>query len=136
MQNEEKIEQSLACVYAALTYIDMKSEVDVEALVSGVSALPYAEADPFVKGELIYSLKNLNPLIALLNAHMRKWTFERLNRVEQALLLISCSRYFYVEPSIDKAIVIDSAVSLAHKYLEAGDYKFVNAILDKVLVRE
>ena len=67
---------------------------------------------------------------------MNKWTFERLNRVEQALLLLSYSHYFYVEPAVDKGVVIDVAVKLAKTYLDASDYKFVNAILDKVLTRD
>jgi transcription termination factor NusB len=33
-------------------------------------------------------------------------------------------------------VVIDVAVKLAKTYLDAKDYKFVNAILDKVLTRD
>ena len=33
----------------------------------------------------------------------------------------------------DKAIIINVSVELAKKYLSDNDYKFVNAILDKVL---
>jgi transcription termination factor NusB len=98
--------------------------------------LPYADCPYFTKAVLIAALKNLNGEIEAYNARMNKWTFDRLNRVEQALLLLSYSQYFYVEPDVDKAAVINVAVILAKKYLEATDYKFVNAILDKVLTRE
>jgi transcription termination factor NusB len=128
-------EKTLDALYGALTYLDMKEPVDVESLVSGVYDLPYPECDAFTKAILIASLKNINTIIPAYNANMRKWTFDRLNRVEQALLLMAYSQYFYVEPTVDKAAVINVAVNLAKKYLEAADYKFVNAILDKVLAR-
>jgi N utilization substance protein B len=140
MNNEETTrnqaqEKTLDVLYAALTYLDMKEPLDVESLVSGVYDRPYAECDPFTKAVLIAALKNLNPIIAVYNAHMNKWTFDRLNRVEQAILIQAYSQYFYVDKDVDKAALINVAVNLAKKYLEEKDYKFVNAILDKVLNR-
>jgi N utilization substance protein B len=129
-------EKSLFALYAILTYADMKEEVAIEDLVSGISETSYAEADPYLKKIVIETLKHLDEIILVLNAHMNKWTFDRLNRVEQALLLLSYSHYFYVEPTVDKGVVIDVAVKLAKTYLDANDYKFVNAILDKVLTRD
>ena len=72
----------------------------------------------------------------MLNDHMNHWTFDRLNRVEQAILLLSCVHYLYVEPEVEKAVVINIAIKLSKAFLGDNDYKFVNAILDKVLVRE
>ncbi|MFA6619958.1 MAG: transcription antitermination factor NusB [Bacilli bacterium] len=129
-------EKTLLALYAVLTYLDMKEEVDVESIVSGIYEAPYAECPYFTKAVVIAVLKNLNSEIEAYNALMKKWTFDRLNRVEQALLLLSYSQYFYVEKEVEKAAVINVAVVLAKKYLEAADYKFVNAILDKVLTRE
>ena len=45
------------------------------------------------------------------NAHMNKWTFDRLNRVEQAILLLGYIHYFHIE-EVDKGVVIDIAVRL------------------------
>jgi transcription termination factor NusB len=129
-------EKTLAVLYGALTYLDMGSELDVEGLVSGIYDLPYAECPSFTKAIVIAALKNLNPIISAYNARMNKWTFDRLNRVEQALLLLSYTQFFYVDKTVDKAALINVAVILAKKYLDAADYKFVNAILDKVLIRE
>ena len=67
---------------------------------------------------------------------MRKWTFDRLNRVEQAILIMSFAHYYYVEPEVDKKVVIDIAIKLSKTYLAPTDYKFVNAILDNVLIPE
>lgn len=129
-------EKALFTLYAALTYGDMKEPLDVENLVSGICDCDYQDSDPYVRGILIGALKHLGDIIPVYNARMNKWTFDRLNRVEQALLLLSYTHFFYVEPTVDKKVVIDVAVKLAKTYLDATDYKFVNAILDKVLERE
>ena len=62
---------------------------------------------------------------------MPKWNFDRLNLVEQSILIMS---YTHKQTQkVDKGIVINIAVKLAKKYLDGDDYKFVNGILDKVL---
>jgi len=122
-------------IYGALTYIDMNEPVDVEGIISGLTGKDYNEADYFLKATLVYTIKNINDEIKVFNDHMRKWKFDRLNRVEQAILLLAYTHFFYVDEKIDKRIVIDVAVRLAKTYLFDDDYKFVNAILDNVLVR-
>ena len=78
-------------------------------------------------------VKHYQEIIPIFEKNMRKWTFDRLNLLEQALLLLAyCQSYYSVEKT-DKAIIINVSVELAKKYLSDNDYKFVNAILDKVL---
>lgn len=135
--SRNKIQRTATFVlYDILTYIDMNEAIPVENIVSSMCQAPYSESDLFVKKVAINAIKNLDSEIALLNQNMRKWTFKRLNRVEQAILLLSVTHYYYVDTKIEKGIVIDVAVKLAKAYLEDNDYKFVNAILDKVLVNE
>lgn len=128
---------AMTAIYDALTYISMGQEVDVEGIVSALfDDKPYQDCDYFVKACLIMVIKEYAPLVKMLNDHMNHWTFDRLNRVEQAILLLSCVHYLYVEPEVEKAVVINIAIKLSKAYLGDNDYKFVNAILDKVLVRE
>jgi transcription antitermination factor NusB len=129
-------QKALSALYGVLTYLNMQEPLDVESLVSGVTGKSYADSDLYVKGIVIAALKHLNEIIPLFQAHMSKWTFARLNRVEQAILLLAYCHYYYVEPTVDKGVVIDIAVRFAKTYLDGEDYKFVNAILDKVLTRE
>ncbi|MCH3908777.1 MAG: transcription antitermination protein NusB [Bacilli bacterium] len=129
-------EKSLFAIYAILTYADMNEEVDVKSLVSGLTEENYEDSDPYIKAIIINVIKHMGEIIPVYNKNMRKWTFDRLNRVEQAILLLSYCQYFYVDKDVDKGVVIDVAVKLAKTYLDATDYKFVNAILDKVLTRE
>lgn len=125
---------AMSAIYDALTYRNMGLDVNVEEIVSSLCDLPYEECDYFVKATLIMALKHLDTAISAYNAKMRRWTFDRLNRVEQAILLLSYVHFFYVEPGVDKGIVIDVAIKLSKEFLEGNDYKFVNAILDNVLV--
>ena len=62
---------------------------------------------------------------------MPKWNFDRLNLLEQAILVMS---YTHKQTQdTDKRIIINIAVKLAKNYLDKDDYKFGNGILDKVL---
>lgn len=126
----------MTVLYEALTYLDMKEEVDVEKILSDAVEKPYEEVSFYLKKSLIEALKNLPVIIEEFNKHMRKWTFDRLNRVEQAILIMSFAHYYYVEPEVDKKVVIDIAIKLSKTYLAPTDYKFVNAILDNVLIPE
>jgi transcription antitermination factor NusB len=128
-------EKSMQALYASLTYLDMKEAVDVPSIVSGILEKDYAECDIYVKSVVIQCLKHLNEIVPIYNAHMNHWLFERLNRVEQAILLLAYAQFFYVETAVDKGVVIDVAIKLTKAYCEGTDYKFVNAVLDKVLVR-
>ena len=125
---------ALFAIYDALTYLDMKEAVPIEDIVSRLTDQPYEKADYFVKAALIYSIKHFSEIVAIFNEHMNRWTFDRLNRVEQALLLLSYVHYFYIG-EVEKAVVINVAVTLAKTYLDPKDYRFVNGILDNVLLK-
>ena len=127
---------AMNALYDVLNYMDMGEEIDIETIVSSLCDLPYEKCPIYVKQIVLAAIKNLDAEISLLEKNMIKWTFGRLNRVEQAILLLSLTHYFFVDKEIEKGIVINVAINLAKNYLDAKDYKFVNAILDKVLVRE
>ena len=126
---------AMHAIYDALTYRSMGLDIDVQAIVSALCEQPYEECDYFVKASLVLTLRHLDEAIAAFNAKMRGWTFDRRNRVEQAILLLAYVHFYYVEPDVDKGIVIDVAVKQAKRYLDPKDYKFVNAILDNLLER-
>lgn len=137
---------TMEVLYAVLTYISMGEEVDVKDIISNIFEEDYEDCPFFTKAVTIMAIKEYGNIIKVYNEHMNRWTFDRLNRVEQAILLLAYVHFFYVEPDVDKSVVIDVAIKLAKSYLdmsfdkvknkEKGDYQFVNAILDKVLVRK
>ena len=124
---------ALTAIYDALTYKNMGLDIDVHDIVSSLCEQPFEDCDYFVKAALVMMIKHYDEAVAAFSAKMRKWTFDRLNRIEQAVLLLAYVHYFYVDPSVEKGVVIDIAVKQAKLFLDDKDYKFVNAILDNVL---
>lgn len=128
-QSHELIMQSL---YVALTYAKMKEEIDISKIMEGVFKTPFNEIDKFARGVVIKALAHINEIISLFETKLKSWKWDRLSRIAQAILLMSYAHYHYVE-KVDKAVVINTAIRLAKKYLDQNDYKFINGVLDKVL---
>lgn len=127
---------AMTAIYDELTYIGMGEPVNVEEIVSSLLEKDYEDCDYFVKAAAVYAIKYREEAIEKYSAHMVKWTFDRLNRLEQAILLLAYVHFYAIEKDISKKVVISVAVRLAKNYLGKDDYKFVNGILDNVLVRE
>ena len=119
-------------IYDALIYTEMDEVFSLEDVLEGVFMLSYDEIPYFSKEVVIKSLANINDIKAIFQAYMPKWNFDRLNALERAILLMSYT-HKQLDNAADKKVIIDVAVRLSKKYLDKDDYKFVNAILDKVL---
>ena len=131
LSRNEEHELIMTCIYDALLYSSMDKEFSVEEIMCSVFEVEYDEISFFVKEMVIKTLSHINDIKTVFQAKMPKWSFDRLNLVEQAILLMSYT-HKQVENS-DKGIIINIAVKLAKKFLDKDDYKFVNGILDKVL---
>ena len=131
LSRNQEHELIMTCIYDALLYADMEQEFSVEEIMTSVFEVNYDEISFFVKEIVIKSLAHLNEIKNIFQEQMPKWKFDRLNLVEQAILIMSYTHK--TTQNVDKSIVINVAVKLAKKYLEKDDYKFVNGILDKVL---
>lgn len=58
------------------------------------------------------------------------WIFERLNKVEQAILLIGA--WEILATDTPKQIIINEAVEITKEYSDISSSKYVNALLDKI----
>ena len=105
---------------------------DARDLTSELCEVPYEEVDPFIKAVIASALQNYGAIRDAFVPFLRNWKWERLPLLTQAILLMSYSHFYYVE-KVDKKIVINTAVSLAKKYVDEKQGKFVNAILDGAL---
>ena len=131
LSRNQEHELIMTCIYDALTYSNMNMEFSIEEIMTSVFEVEYDEISFFVKEIVIKSLSHVNEIKKIFQEKMPKWSFDRLNLIEQAILLMSYTHKQY--ENTEKRIVIDVAVKLAKKFLDKDDYKFVNAILDKVL---
>ena len=130
-RNKEQ-ELMLSVLYQTLVLVDMNQEIDVKQILSDAYDVEFEDVPVFAQQIMVYSLKNLDTIVNAYQNNMRKWRFERLNKLEQALLILSYTHFYYIG-DVDRKVVIDIAIKLAKKFLDKDDYKFVNAILDNVL---
>ena len=131
LSRNEEHELIMTCIYDALVYSNMNKEFSVEEIMCSVFEVEYDEISMFAKQMVIKSLSHINEIKQIFQEKMPKWSFDRINLVEQSILIMSYT-HKQIEDS-DKRIIINIAVKLAKNYLDKDDYKFVNAILDKVL---
>ena len=131
LSRNQEHELIMTCIYDALIYANMEQEFSVEEIMTSVFEVEYDEISLFSKEIVIKSLAHINEIKKIFQAKMPTWQFDRLNLVEQAILIMSYTHK--TTQNVDKSIVINIAVKLSKKYLEKDDYKFVNGILDKVL---
>lgn len=122
----------MIALYDALTYVELTLVFPPEKIMEDVFRRPFEKISLFARTVFVKALKNIDAIITVFQKDMKTWRFQRLNRLEQALLIMSYAHHHYVE-KVEKNVVIDVAVRLAKRYLDVDDYKFVNAILDKVL---
>lgn len=131
LSRNQEHELVMTCIYDALTYSNMGQEFDLKEIFESVFGVDYDDISLFVKETVIKSLSHVNEIKQIFQNNMPNWSFDRLNVVEQAILLMSYTHK--QNENSDKRIIIDIAIRLAKKYLDKDDYKFVNAILDKIL---
>ena len=127
-QEQEKV---MLAIYQYLFYQRMNQE-DLIHILEDVFDLPYDEISIFAKEVAVKTLLHQEELDKDISDHLVKWTLDRLNIVSHAILLLAMGEYRYTEET-NKAEIINIAVELAKKYLDDKEYKFINAILDKVL---
>lgn len=131
LSRNKEHELVMTSIFDALTYSSMGEEFSLEEIMSAIYDMPYEEIPLFSKTLVIKTLAHINEIKPVFQERMPKWNFDRLNLVEQSILLMSFTHA--KEEGSDKRIIIDVAVNLAKKFLDKDDYKFVNGILDKVL---
>ena len=131
LSRNQEHELIMTCIYDALIYANMEQEFSVEEIMTSVFEVEYDEISLFCKEIVIKSLAHINEIKKIFQEKMPSWQFDRLNLVEQAILIMSYTHK--TTQNVDKSIVINIAIKLSKKFLEKDDYKFVNGILDKVL---
>lgn len=127
---------ALFSLYDVLTYKNLNMPVDVEHIISSLCGQEYKDCPYFAKAIVIMAIKNFDAEVRDISSYLKRWTFDRLNIIAQAILLLAYTHFYYVEPEIDKGIVINVAVKFAKVYLDSNDYKFINAVLDNCLNRK
>ena len=125
-----KVIQSLYQVFA---FDENKVEYDATNILCSIYEVDDINLVPdYSKYIYTLSLEHLNDIIDLINTSLNKWNFSRLDNVAKAILVLGTCEGNYTNIS-NKKIIIDSSVRIAKMFLKFGDYKYINAVLYKII---
>ena len=84
----------------------------------------------FVNSSVDGIIEHKKEIYELANKYLNKWTIERLNKVDQAILALGIYELMYTEtPSI---VAINEAIELSKVYSDESVTKMINGVLDKI----
>ena len=124
-QEQEKI---MFIIYQILFLNRMKNDFDLVEVIEDTMEENYSDVSVFVK-EVVVKCDEIYNLIL---PNCTTWKMERINLVVISILMLGITEYKYIG-NVDKSVIIDVCVKLAKKYADEKDYRFVNALLDKIL---
>lgn len=75
--------------------------------------------------------KNLKAIDKELTQTTIDWTLERLGKLDKAILRLGAYELLFTK-KLPPAVIINEALDLAHKYVDAPAVPFINGILDKI----
>ncbi|MDO4197423.1 MAG: transcription antitermination factor NusB [Erysipelotrichaceae bacterium] len=90
----------------------------------------FEEENDFAE-KITYNLIDNKPsYIKEISSYLDKWSFDRLNLVDQAILLEAVSE---LKLGLnDKNVVIDEAINLTKTYCDEDSYRYINGVLDNI----
>jgi len=77
------------------------------------------------------TIENIEVVDAAIKKHLEHWAFERLKKVDLAILRVSVYSLIY-QSDIPAQITIDEAIEIAKEYGAEDSYRFINGVLDAV----
>ena len=88
----------------------------------------------FVNSSVDGIIEHKKEIYELANKYLNKWTIERLNKVDQAILALGIYELMYTDtPSI---VAINEAIELSKVYSDESVTKMINGVLDKIYHEE
>ena len=125
MNRHELREKAMITVYQYLLV-----ERNIDELIEDTFEAPKAEIDPYFIEVIEQSISNIDRYEAYIDKVLVDWKFDRLGKIEQAILLNGCSEFDLKKT--EAAVIIDESVQLAKKYCDADTYKLINSVLDVI----
>lgn len=125
-----KVRQAL---YQVIRFAEKGEDYDAtQILLDRYSVASFDLVPVFSQALYASALDHYDEIKERISSHLVNWTFDRIDDVLKGLLFRAVSEGVYVKWTPRK-VVINEAVNLAKDFLSEEDYKFVNALLDKVI---
>ncbi len=77
------------------------------------------------------TIENIAEIDADIKKHLEHWAFERLKKVDLAILRVSVYSLVF-QTDIPAQITIDEAIEIAKEFGAEDSYRFINGVLDAV----
>ncbi len=85
----------------------------------------------FAKLLIVGTLENLDDIDSAIKKQLQSWDFDRIVKVELAILRISVYSILY-QKEIPIAVTINEAIDIAKDYGSDDAFRFINGILDGI----
>ncbi|MGN1054273.1 MAG: transcription antitermination factor NusB [Erysipelotrichaceae bacterium] len=125
--NRHKIRENL--VFSVYQHLLLNK--DLNSCVLDIFSLDNInEADEYLLLLLSDIKENKFHYIEIITPLLKKWSFNRLNYIDQAILLVGTSEILTAK--VDRAVAIDEAVNIAKEYSDDESFKYINGVLDQI----
>ena len=127
MKNRSELREVIMKVlYQVFLFQESKLEYNLDDLIHEQLEVENTFVDDCVHGVL----DNQDNLRKMANDSLQGWSLDRLNKVDQAILLLGIYELIYTDtPSV---VSINEAIELSKKYSDEAVTKIINGVLDKI----
>lgn len=131
MKNRSELrEVIIKVIYQVLILKESKLDYSEERLITEFLEIENEFVTESVKNIII----NLDDISKFANKYLETWTLTRLNKVDQAIIMLGTYELLYTKtPGI---VAINEAVELSKKYSDEKVTKMINGVLDKIYHNE
>lgn len=82
---------------------------------------------------IVGTLEHLDEIDSQIRTNLKKWSFERLTKVDLSILRTAAYALLY-QNDIPASVTIDEAVEIAKKFGSPESFRFVNGVLDGIRI--
>lgn len=77
------------------------------------------------------TIEHIEEIDSVIKSHLTNWDFDRLNKVDLAILRISVYPLLF-QKDLHSSIIIDEAIDISKEFGSDDSFKFINAVLDSI----
>jgi N utilization substance protein B len=102
------------------SWLEQEKQAALDEDISGFSRLLIAG-----------TIENIAGVDRMIKKHLENWDFNRLNRVDLAILRISTYTLMF-QTDMAPSIVINEAIGISKEFGTDESYRFINGVLDSI----
>jgi len=121
----------IAAFQALYAWEESRTDLDELLKFEWIEGKPDTKTIVFASLLVGGTVENLESVDEYIRQHLKNWSFERLSRVDLAILRTSAYALVF-QKDIPSSVTIDEAVEIAKKYGSPESFRFVNGVLDGI----